>query len=102
MKQLTFLVEPNDVEFINDISKTFEGNVDIQSTMSMDGISFISCVISFISLSIQIVEFVKSHLGDDEKASRRMIVTKEGSWQLVGYSADEVKKIVESILDGQS
>ena len=99
MKEITISFPQDDHEMIKAIEDYFGKDMLSYETKSFDGYSvLITVVVPIAALTIQAVDFFFTYFAK-KKGSGRFIKTKEGSIILDGYTADEVKIILEALDD---
>jgi len=97
MKEIAIAFKKEDVEIKELLSSNFGDNISFLETKGFDGNEFVFvAIIPITALSVQIVDFFLSHFSN-KKNTGRVIIKKDRSISIEGYTADEVVRILESL-----
>ena len=98
MSDITIKFNRDDNDLKNAIKSIFGDEVDFFEAKGFDGSEFIFvAVLPIAALTVQVIDFFMTHFSQKRETGR--VVIKEGREVILeGYSADDVKTIIESIM----
>ena len=102
MEYLMIKCNKADSSFIEE-TKTVFPNTEIIEEVGFSGEEWIMLAISLAGLSIQIADFLLTHLAkpkneeSSNESNKRVIITSDGEISIIGYSRDDVVKILEEL-----
>ena len=107
MTRISIQISENDKDFINLAREQFGENITVIKRKGIDGcVGALIVVIPVAQLTIAIIDFFLNHVSkrenneknaDKENNKGRVIITPKGKISLEGYSASEVKKILQEL-----
>ena len=111
MGNVKFLFSKDDIEMKDDLIEVFGKEISISEEYELTGIGefLTSCVIPSSALAVQIIDFILSHLVNNNKQIKqkksadkaikelRKVEIDGQRISMVGYSAEEIKIIASSL-----
>ena len=97
MIELILSFEKEDTEMINELKKEFGNDIHYEENKGFSGLEiFITAVVPIAALSIQVIDFLLTHLHNDVTDNKkRLLITSDGDIDLRGYSEEEARKIIK-------
>lgn len=102
VNKITISIKEDDNKILGLINEKFGTVLSSSKTKQLNGMDTFSIIaIPIATLTVDVIDFFLTHFAKQKNnnENKRVIITKSGKIDMTGYSADDVRLILESILE---